>query len=100
MNETLVQAEGELITAPFVYRSVEEPQEVVLAKFRPMMPLQDATGADVLDVYLNLGADAQGLAQGDRVSVSGLLVERPMVTRSGKIRRGGAHQILVREIKR
>lgn len=97
MEETLVQVKGVLVTDPFAYQSVEEADEVMLAKFEAEGPLEAAV--EIGELYLHLGKDARGLKAGDRVEVSGLLVERQMVTRSGKIRRGGAHQILVKEIK-
>jgi hypothetical protein len=55
---------------------------------------------EVAELYLNLGCDAQGLKEGERVTVNGVLTERKLVTRSGKIRRGGIYQITVQEVLR
>ncbi|MGB8956153.1 MAG: hypothetical protein WCC10_12315 [Tumebacillaceae bacterium] len=99
MSEKVIQAEGVLVTDPFPYQSVEEQTEVLLAKFQPTKPLI-VDQAAVTEVYLNLGDDVRGLEDGDHVTVSGPIVERKMVTRSGKIRRGGIYQILVDKIER
>lgn len=97
MRDKVIQVEGMLVTSPFPYQSVEEHEEVVLAKFQPTKPLiVDQTA--VTEVYLNLGSDARGLNDGDHVTVSGPIIERKMVTRSGKIRRGGIYQILVEKM--
>lgn len=97
-DDKVIQVEGVLVTEPFPYQSVEEHVEVVLAKFQPAKPLIIDQAA-VTEVYLNLGGDARGLSDGDHVTVSGAIVERKMVTRSGKIRRGGIYQILVEKIE-
>ncbi|TCP53716.1 hypothetical protein EV586_10560 [Tumebacillus sp. BK434] len=99
MNETLVHVDGVLASDPVPYQCVEEDAEVYLAKLELSAPLQTA-GAELNELFLNLGQDARGLKSGDRVTVSGVVVERSMITRSGKIRRGGVYQLLVQDVRR
>lgn len=99
MNETAIQIEGVLLTDPFPYQSVEEREEVYLAKFEPTKPLQVAD-TEVVELYLNFGATLPELQAGECVQVVGVLAERKMVTRSGKVRRGGVYQLILHEWKR
>jgi len=97
MNQRLMHVQGVLAGDPFPYTSAEEPQEIYLAKFTPDEPLTPVEGHAVTELYLNLGSQAPDVAAGDRLTVTGSLSERQMVTRSGKIRRGGVYQIFVTE---
>ncbi|KEO81071.1 hypothetical protein [Tumebacillus flagellatus] len=99
MNQTKVQVEGLLLTDPFPYNSFEEKREIYLAKFCPKEPLQVLEGSHVQDLYLHLGLTVpEGVAEGQTVTAVGVLTERKMVTRSGKVSRGGVFQILVEEL--
>lgn len=99
MNQTKVHVEGVLLSDPFPYNSFEEPQEIYLAKFCPHEPLRVLENAQVQELYLHLGHTCPaGLAEGGSVTVSGMLTERKMVTRSGKVTRGGVFQIIVEDL--
>ncbi len=99
MKETLTQVKGVLLSDPFPYQSVEVGDEVYLAKFQPSAPLQVGT-LELHELHLNLGFDARGLRGGDEVSVTGVLEEKQLVTRSGKIRRGVTYQVTVGVVER
>ncbi|MGZ4123686.1 MAG: hypothetical protein ACXVOI_10835 [Tumebacillaceae bacterium] len=99
MNETVIQVEGVLVTDPFPYQSIEEREEIYLAKFQPTTPLQVAE-TELVEVYLNFGTAMPELLEGARVEATGVLTERKMVTRSGKVRRGGIFQLLIQDWKR
>jgi hypothetical protein len=99
MNQTKVHVEGILLTDPFPYNSFEEKREIYLAKFCPHEPLQVLEGNHVQELFLHLGLTVpEGLAEGQSVTAIGVLTERKMVTRSGKVSRGGVFQIIVEEL--
>lgn len=99
MNETIVHVDGVLASDPVPYQSVEEDAEVYLVKLDLTAPLQTGD-AELTELFLNLGPDARGLQSGDHVTATGVVVERSMITRSGKIRRGGVYQLLVQDVRR
>lgn len=96
MSETTIRVSGVLLTDPFPYQSVEEREEVYLAKFAPSAPLP-THGAELTELYLNFGTQMPDLQNGAQVQAAGVLTERKMVNRSGKVRRGGMFQLLVQE---
>jgi hypothetical protein len=99
MNQTKVQVEGVLLSDPFPYNSFEDKQEIYLAKFCPNEPLQVLEGSHVQELFLHLGLNLpQDLTEGQTVSVVGVLTERKMVTRSGKVSRSGVFQIIVEDL--
>ncbi|ASS74552.1 hypothetical protein CIG75_05770 [Tumebacillus algifaecis] len=98
MNETLVHVEGILVSDPLSYQSVEEAGEVYLAKIDLRTPLSVGE-VELTELFLNLGPNSRGLTNGDRVSVTGVVALRNLITRSGKIRRGGVYQLLVQDVR-
>lgn len=99
MNETLVHVDGVLASDPMPYQSVEEDAEVYLVKFDLISPLQ-VGDVELTELFLNLGQNDHGLKSGDCVTATGMVAERSMITRSGKIRRGGVYQLLVQDVQR
>ncbi|ARU59685.1 hypothetical protein CBW65_00480 [Tumebacillus avium] len=99
MNETLVHVDGVLASDPMPYQSVEEDAEVYLVKLVLHAPLQ-AGDLELTELFLNLGQSDHGLKSGDPVTATGTVAERSMITRSGKIRRGGVYQLLVQDVQR
>jgi hypothetical protein len=99
MNETLVQAEGVVMGDPLSCQSVEDADEVFLVKMELSAPLK-VGDEELSEIFLNLGQDARGVHSGERLQVTGVVVLRQMITRSGKIRRGGVYQLLVQDVRR
>ena len=99
MNETLVHVTGTLLTALTSYQSVEEADEIFLARFAAERAVL-VDGQEVGELYLNFGTTAPELAEGETITVTGTVEERQMVTRSGKMRRSGSFHLIVQDWKR
>jgi hypothetical protein len=99
LNKTLVQVEGTLLTDPIAYQSIEEVDEIYLARFAPVSAVL-VDGQEAHELYLNFGGTRPALSEGDRITVSGTVEARQMVTRSGKMRRSGSYHLIVQDWKR
>lgn len=99
MNKTLVQIKGTLFTAPTSYQSIEEADEIFLARFAPESAVLVGE-QEAAELYLNFGGHLPELAEGDTITVTGTVEERQTVTRSGKMRRSGTFHLIVQDWKR
>jgi hypothetical protein len=93
-----IRVVGVLVGSPFPYRSVEEPDEIFLAKFQPTTAAQ--LPEEAKELYLNFGSVQPDVQDGDKVKAAGTLAPRQIVTRSGKMRRAGTFQLIVHEWSR
>lgn len=99
MNETLVQIKGTLLTALTSYQSIEEAEEIFLARFAPESAVL-VGGQEAAELYLNFYGQAPEIAEGETITVTGTVEERQTVTRSGKMRRSGSFHLIVQDWKR
>lgn len=99
MEERLLRVDGIALSDPVAYQSVEDVAEAYLVKLELNAPLQ-VGDEELTEIFLHLGETTRDVSCGDRLAVTGYLVQRRVITRSGKLRQNGVYQLLVQDVER